>query len=227
MKRAKLITLIILAVFLMARVAFANEPFTGKGRFGDEYLDRIQEQLDLTEEQAISVQEIFTGGKHDMAELFEKHGLERSEVRILRQELAKFRQEPFENLKTELSQEQLLTLRNEIMKDGALNFILLPEEEKLIRIQHSLEISEDQANRVVPLLEEGRSERENVLENLGLNIEQMIVIQQDMATHREEMKNSLSTVLNVQQMDQFEELLRYRMEHGKRGHGRLFIRKGE
>lgn len=206
MKPAKFTAFIILFVFLTARNVKAHEPYIGSGIFGAKQLDMMQEQLELTDEQATVVQNILAVNKEAMKQIAEEHGLQRGDMRKVHREMKKSREQYPEKLAAILDHEQLQALRKEIFANGPFRFIQLSEEEKLASLQNFLGLSKEIANQVAAILEEGKMQHAKILEDLGFNPALMIAFQQDMATCRKEIEKSLSEVLSEKQMKKFEEL---------------------
>ena len=225
MKSGKLTALTILVIFLTSWSAPAHEAQAGNKYFCAGHLAMMQEQLDLTDEQASVMQEILAGGQETIDEIFASHGLERGDLRMMRQEMRKFRRLGTERLGTIMDQEQLQILHQEIFENGPLEFMQLPEDEKLALVQDFLGLNEEEGSQVAAILEEGRVQRENVLESSGFNPEQMMSLRQDMTNHREELKKSLSEILSNEQMEQFEELSS-RMQLRNSGYGLSFASQG-
>ena len=226
MKPGKLIALTTLAIALTAWGVTAYEPQTGNEFFYGSHQGMMQEQLDLTDEQADAVQEILVDGQETLTILFEHHGLEYKNVRRMRREMVKFRQQNLKKLTTILNEEQFQILHQEIFNNGPLAFMLLPEEERIVHMQELLGLSDEDACLVAAILEDGEGQRDNLLDNAGVNPIEMEVLRQDMASRREELKESLREILNDEQMEQVDEFSS-RMKLWNRGYGVPFMNQGE
>ncbi len=176
-------------------------------------------QLALSEEQADSVREIFADEKEVMSLLFARHGLEYQDMQQLRREMKIFRTQSPEKLSAVLNHEQRLILRREIIASGPLEFLQLSEEGKFAFVQGILELSSDDAALVAAILDENTLHRENLLYDLGFNPVEMIALRQDMENHCQELNQSLSEILDEEQMEQLE-TLSSAMKPWNRGHAR-------
>ena len=114
MKLSKPFFLAMLAVFVTAWSAAIREPQAGNNYFCAGHLNMLQEQLDFTDEQATVVQEILVDGQETITQIIGNHGLQRSDLRVMRREMSKFRQQNPEKLTAVLDDEQLQTLMQEI-----------------------------------------------------------------------------------------------------------------
>lgn len=205
MKPGQLIVPIILVIFLMAWGVIAHEPYAGNIPSAAKQMSMIREQLALTDEQAVAVQDILAVGKEAMEGIIASHGLQRRDMRKMQGELKKFREQGLEKLAAILDQKQLRILDEEIFASGPLGFMQLSEKEKRNCLQDILEVSEEKVNQVATVLDDGRVQREKALENLGLNHPMMMAFHQDVAVYQKEMKKSLSELLSEKQMERFEE----------------------
>lgn len=206
MKPTKVIALFILFVFPTPWSVKAHEPHIGSGIFGTTRLSMLIEQLELTDEQAAAVQDVLVASKEAIEKVGESHGLQREDMRKVHREMKKLREQYPEKLAAILDHEQLQALRTEIFANGPFRFMQLPEDEKLVSLQNLLRLSEETANQVAAILEEGKLQYAKILEDLGLNPALMTAFQQEMVTCRKEMAKSLSEVLSEKQMQQFEGL---------------------
>jgi DNA-binding MarR family transcriptional regulator len=166
----------------------------------------LQEQLDLTNEQATVVQEILIDGQETITEIIGNYGLQRSDMRMVRREMSKVRQQYPEKLTAVLDEEQLQTLLQEIFAIGPLEFLSSGKDEKLVLVQDLLGLSEEKAGLVVTILEEGEMQRQKVLENSGFNPLDMVALRLDITEHSQNLKRNLYEILNSEQMEQFEKL---------------------
>lgn len=206
MKLNKPFFLAMFAVFVTAWSAAIREPQASNSDFCAGQLNMLQEQLDLTDEQATVVQEILVDGQETITEIIGNYGLQRSDMRMVHREMSKFRQQNPEKLTAVLDEEQLQTLLQEIFAIGPLEFFSSRKDEKFVLIQDLLGLSEEKAGLVVTILEEGEMQRQKALENSGFNLFDMVALRQDMAEHRQNLKRNLYEILNSEQMEQFEKL---------------------
>ncbi len=206
MKLCKPFFLAMLAVFVTAWSAASREPQAGNNYFCAGQLNMLQEQLDLTDEQATDVQEILVDGQETITEIIGNYGLQRSDMRMVRREMSKFRQQNPEKLTAVLDEEQLQTLLQEIFAIGPLEFLSSGKDEKFVLVQDLLGLSEEKAGLVVTILEEGEMQRQKVLENSGFNPLDMVALRLDITEHRQNLKRNLYEILNSEQMEQFEKL---------------------
>ncbi len=200
MKPTKVIVHIILFVFLTAWSVKAHEPHIGNDIFGTTQLSMIIEQLELNDGQTAAVQDILTTSKEAMEKIGESHGPQREDMRKVHREMKKFREQYPEKLTAILDHEQIQALRTEILDNGLFRFMQLPEEEKLASLQNLLWLSEETANQMAAILEEGKMQYAKILDDLGLNPALMTAFQQEVVTCRKEMEKSLSEVLSEKKM---------------------------
>jgi Spy/CpxP family protein refolding chaperone len=226
MKKTKLIALAGLIAFLTAWNVTAHDLSGAKGSFGTKHLEMMQVVLDLTDEQSGAMQKIFASNMQNIQAIIKHHGLKRSDMRVMRTVTGKFRQDAQEQLKTVLTQSQILKLREELSQNGILGFILLSQEEKQTRLQNILGVDEENAGQIVAVLEQERAKHRKIMGNLGFDSEQMPTFQQSMLAQREEIKKELSEILNAEQLEQFEKLS-HRMQQRRGDHFGPFATKGE
>jgi phosphoribosylanthranilate isomerase len=172
-----------------------NNPFACTYRHG-----MLLTQLDLSKEQTDSVQEIFVDEKKVMSFHFASHSPEYQDMQQLQKEIRKFRKQSPEKLSAVLNQKQRQILRLEIIASCPLEFLQLSDEEKFSFVQDILQ-------------------RENFLYDLGFNPVEMIALRQDVENHCQELKQSLSEILDEDQMEQLE-TLSSAMKPWNRGHAR-------
>jgi len=206
MKLSKPFFLAMLAVFVAAWSAAIRESQASNNYFCAGQLNMLQEQLDLTDEQATVVQEILVDGQETITEIIGNYGLQRSDMRMVRREMSKSRQQNPEKLTAVLDEEQLQTLLQEIFAIGPLEFLSSGKDEKFVLVQDLLGLSEEKAGLVVTILEEGEMQRQKALENSGFNPFDMVALRQDITEHRQNLKRNLYEILNSEQMEQFEKL---------------------
>ncbi len=220
MKLSICIPLVIIVVSLAAWSATAHESYVGKGRDGSRHLSMLKEELNLTDEQVIAVQEVFADRKKVMADIIAEHGLKKQDLRNMRHQLRKFHQQGRKKLAGMLNNEQQRALRENIFQNEPMKFMELSTEEKLARLQIDLGLNVEEAGAVLDVLAEGRAYHDDVLIDAGLDLAQIQAFQQDMASQREDMKHNLANVLSEEQMVLFRELRRGDMQQrgcGPRG----------
>ncbi len=218
MTPVKLNAVLMLTILLLSWNALDRKAQAGNGYSCFGPVTMLQEQLDLSDEQVAAMQEIFTDHHRAMLATAADQGLEQGNLQGMRREMATFRQQGLIELAAILGQEQLQLLRTEILESSPLQFRQLSEEEKLVRVQNGLGISEEEARQVAAILEQSMGQRGKVLQDAGVNLEQMMAIRRQMSEQRLELIEELSTVLDEEQQQRFAEFSS-RMQQKNSGYG--------
>ncbi|MBU0966683.1 MAG: hypothetical protein KKA54_09915 [Proteobacteria bacterium] len=96
-----------LAVCLVAMTAFAQAGFGPGGDFTSEQaLERLQHDLDLTEEQTVTIRSLMDDASQQEVEILDRYGLTREQFAQLQKDLYQARDDFFTRMQTVLSDEQ-------------------------------------------------------------------------------------------------------------------------
>lgn len=225
MQTGRITTLSILVIFLTGWSAVGRETQSGRTCCCAGQLAEIEQQLELTDDQASALQHIVAGRQEDRDAIFTDHGLERGDLLALQQKMSSFSRQVRARLATVMDQEQLQILHQEIVENGPLEFMQLPKDEKVARLQDFLGLSEEEGGQVAAILEEGRAQRRKLLQASAVNPAHLLSLRRDMAAFRAELQKSVREILSPEQMEQFEERRR-RIPLRECGYGLVFTGQG-
>jgi Spy/CpxP family protein refolding chaperone len=194
-------------------------------RSTDQIVERLTDRLDLTAEQVEAIQPIIEEKVQKMNEIREKGGWDRREVRTEIQSLKGETEKKLGEILTDEQFEKYLELRQgkrdrmhrgktrgSKMRGG----INRTPEQIISRLTDRLDLTEEQAAQIEPIIKESMKKRQEVFDKYrdqGLKARESI--RNEMQTIGDEAHTRLSTILTDKQIEEFlaiEEKRRARME---------------
>ena len=214
MKQVQFFTLTISIVLLTALSVAAFGPPESRRPFSAQHLQMMQTILGLTDEQSKSVEEIFADAKGNIRIFLQGYNLKRQDMKVLRTLIAKFKEEGKKELATVLTTEEMQAMQEQLFAGNTFGFIQLSSEDKQVSLQDTLGFDTEKASRVVRILEQKKSQHEQVLTSLGYDPEQIVMFRQELIAQREKVKQSLEEVLSQEQMELLEKIENNRRQQG-------------
>jgi Spy/CpxP family protein refolding chaperone len=194
-----------LAVMLFAGAAQAqeNHKHEGKGRHG-----QFAKELNLTEDQKAKLKSIHEAERNEMQGL-KNSSLSEEQLRAKRQEIQKKYREQSQAILTPAQKDQMEKMKDERKEKGEGKKQFSKGKKDKAQFQ-SLNLTQDQKERMAKLREEYKGRYESVRDNKSLSDEQR---KTQMKALKEEQKSKMKSILTKEQQ---EKLQSTRLKHDKK-----------
>ncbi len=177
----------------------------------------MQMALNATEEQLTLVHALLDENHRKMDELQRSSSINHHDMELLHGISGKFSMLATKSLISVFNEKQLEIAQKEVFHKYPFAYLVLSDEEKLALFKDAFPLDRDQTEIIAQFIRQESIKQKTVLENLGINQEELLTLHKAMLAQHAELQKSLGKILDEKQLALFTKI-QGEMEPGRAGH---------